>query len=422
MTLHSPVAKTAAETELAQAFSALEKPDGNRAAAISAFEKIGLPTRRVEAWHYTDLRAGMRRAAPLAPAPSADSIAAARAALADRERLGEVRFVLVDGHYVEELSDCAPEGLGLAGIAEPAPLARADAVVLLNEAFAPAALCVVVGEGAALAGPIEIAHFTGPGEPLAVYSRIVARLHPGARATFVESFLGAEAGGQRNAVTQVSLGAGARCEWATLIDDSPDLHLESQFVTVGSDADFNGFALVSGGGLVRRQVFARHDEPGARISFSGLSLLDGKRHADTTLEIAHGAPRGTSREFFRHIVAGEAVGVYQGKVIVEQYAQKTDGVMKSQEILLSPTAAMNNKPELEIFADDVVCGHGATVGALDPAQVFYLEARGIPREQAEAMLLEAFGVEAIEKLVDPVLVEAALQRARAWLSRRGTGR
>jgi len=96
--------------------------------------------------------------------------------------------------------------------------------------------------------------------------------------------------------------------------------------------------------------------------------------------------------------------------------------MKSQEILLSPTAAMNNKPELEIFADDVVCGHGATVGALDPAQVFYLEARGIPREQAEAMLLEAFGVEAIEKLVDPVLVEAALQRARAWLSRRGTGR
>jgi len=118
-------------------------------------------------------------------------------------------------------------------------------------------------------------------------------------------------------------------------------------------------------------------------------LLDGRRHADTTLEVVHAAPRGESREFYRHIVADEAIGVFQGKVIVQPGAQKTDGAMKSQAILLSPEATMNAKPELEIFADDVVCGHGATIGALDPEQLFYLQARGLPQAEAEAMLLVA---------------------------------
>jgi len=421
MTKHAPVPKTAAETQLARAFAELDKPGADRVAAFAAFAKLGLPTRRVEAWHYTDLRAAMRESAPLAPKPNAAKIEAAAVALGSRTRLGATRFVLVDGHYAEELSDAAPRGVRRTLVKSP-PLDRADAVVRLNEAFSPPGLHVVVDDGATLAGPIEIAHFTSAGAPLASYSRVSASLEAGARATFVETFFGAGSGAQRNALARISLDAGARCEWATLIDDAPDLHLESQVVSLGKDADFHGFALVSSGALVRRQIFAGHDEPGAKITLSGLSLLDGKRHADTTIEVTHGAPNGSSREFYRHIVADEGVGVYQGKVIVEQYAQKTDGGMKSQAILLSPTAQMNNKPELEIFADDVVCGHGATVGALDPAQLFYLEARGIRREAAEAMLLEAFGVEAIEKLADPVLAEAALFRSRAWLNARGAGR
>ena len=163
---------------------------------------------------------------------------------------------------------------------------------------------------------------------------------------------------------------------------------------------------------------SRHSGPGAKIALSGLSLIDGQRHADTTLTVRHAAPRGESREFFRHIVADEGSGVYQGKVIVDPHAQKTDGGMKSQALLLSPTAEMDNKPELEIFADDVVCGHGATVGALDPEQVFYLQSRGIPQAQAEAMLLEAFGVEAIERVADEAVADALRERLRAWLKRR----
>jgi Fe-S cluster assembly protein SufD len=156
----------------------------------------------------------------------------------------------------------------------------------------------------------------------------------------------------------------------------------------------------------------------AKVSLGGLALIDGARRADTTLQVVHSALGGTSREFYRAIVDDDAVGVFQGKIIVEKSAQKTDGAMKSQAILLSPRAQMNEKPELEIFADDVVCGHGATVGSLDPEQLFYLRARGIPQSEAKAMLLEAFGGESIDRIQDEVLIDALRARLRAWLKSR----
>jgi Fe-S cluster assembly protein SufD len=207
----------------------------------------------------------------------------------------------------------------------------------------------------------------------------------------------------------------------TVLDDAAGLHLESQVAQLGAGAQFDAFALVAGGALVRRQLFIRHREKNANISLGGLSLLDGARHADTTLVVDHAAPHGRSREFYKHIIADEATGVYQGKVIVRPGAQKTDGAMKSQAILLSPHAVMNNKPELEIFADDVVCGHGATVGALDPEQMFYLRARGLPKTEAEAMLLEAFGADAIARVADEELAERLRGKMRAWLAGRTEG-
>jgi Fe-S cluster assembly protein SufD len=234
-----------------------------------------------------------------------------------------------------------------------------------------------------------------------------------------ESFMGAAAGTQRNALFSITLGEGARADVTALIDDDAGLHLESQIASLAANAEFAAFALVAGGALARRQIFVSHDGPGAKIALGGLTLLHGERHADTTLVVEHGASKGQSREFFRHVVADDAVGVFQGKVIVKPHAQKTDGGMKSQAILLSPRATMNNKPELEIFADDVVCGHGATVGALDPEQTFYLQARGVPRAEAEAMLLEAFGADAIDRVGDETIAEALRVRMRAWLAARG---
>jgi Fe-S cluster assembly protein SufD len=419
MTMHRAIAETAAETTLAQQFAALATRDPDRSAAFAAFAARGLPTRRNEDWHYTDLRSAMTGAAPLAPPPDAARIDAARDALATRNRVGDVRFVTLDGHYVDELSDHAPAGLMASAVVKRIPATRTDAVVALNDALAPQGLTLVLEKGVTLAERIEIAHFVSSGAPQSVYSHVAIILFAGARARVHESFFGAGAGSQRNALTALGVGEGAKCSMTSLIDDEASLHLESQIVTLAADAEFAGFALVAGGALVRRQIFARQKGPGAKLALGGLSLLDGKRHADTTLVVEHAAPHGQSREYYRHIVADEATGVFQGKVIVEPHAQKTDGGMKSQAILLSPSATMNNKPELEIFADDVVCGHGATVGALDPEQLFYCEARGIPRAEAEAMLLEAFGADAIDRVEDAEVAEALRERMRSWLTARG---
>jgi Fe-S cluster assembly protein SufD len=187
---------------------------------------------------------------------------------------------------------------------------------------------------------------------------------------------------------------------------------------LAENAELEAFGLISGGDLTRRQIFVRMTGDEAKVSLGGLALIDGDRRADTTLQVVHAAPRGTSREFYRAIVDDDAIGVFQGKIIVERAAQKTDGAMKSQAILLSPRAQMNEKPELEIFADDVVCGHGATVASLDPEQVFYLRSRGIPESDAKAMLLEAFGGESIDRIEDELLIEALRARLRAWLGSR----
>ena len=416
------VAKTEAETMLGLQFSALASKDLDRVAAFEAFAKTGLPTRRNESWHYSDLRAAMKTAAPLARKPDAERIAAAREKLAGRERIGGARFVLVDGYFVEELSDPAPSGMQRAVFFRVGRWERPDPLLLLNDAFSTNGLLVFVKAGVEIDKPVEIVHYAGAEGPHALYSQVSATVEAGARISFLETFCGASGDCQRNAAAQISIGAHARCEYVSVVDDHPELHIESQVVSLGEDAEFNAFALIAAGALVRRQIFANHWKPGVKINLSGLTLLDGARRADTTIEIRHEAPKGTSREFFRSIVADEAVGTFQGKVIVAPGAQKTDGAMKSQAILLSPTAAMNNKPELEIFADDVACGHGATVGALDADELFYLQTRGIPRDEAEAMLLEAFGAEAIERIGSAEIAAAIASRAKKWLEMRSARR
>ncbi len=412
MSVHARPPKTAAESELSRQFAALA-PSPARKAAFAAFEARGLPTRRDEAWHYTDLRGALTRAAPLAPTPGAARLNTAKGELAKLPRIGAARVVLVDGRYVADLSDAGSSGLVVTEIGE-AGLDPADAVVALNAALTETALRIGLVAGSAPAS-LEIVHLDGPG---AIYSRVELAVPEAAKITIFERFEGASAETQRNVVAILALDDGADCEWTTLIADSAALHLEAPIARLGAGASFTNFGLVCGGALVRRQIDVAHARPGAKIALAGLSLIDGKRHADTTLTVRHEAPHGQSREYFRHIVADEAVGVYQGKVIVAPHAQKTDGGMKSQALLLSPTAQMNNKPELEIFADDVVCGHGATVAALDPEQAFYLRSRGIPKAEAEAMLLEAFGIEAIERVADETVAEALRETLRRWLNGR----
>jgi len=423
MTLAPAVPRTAAELGLAEQFSAAADAAASpaRAAAFRRFEAVGLPTRRVESWHYTDLRNALAKAAPAAGPPDDAALAAAKARLAALPPVAASRLTLVDGFFIAALSDAPPAGVALAPSPPAPPAPSDDPMLALNLALAPDGLAASVAAGAE-PPPIEIVHcFSGEGAR-AVYSRLAIAVAAGARATFVERFVGAGAAAQRQASTWIDVGAGGGLAHVALIEDAPQLHVESQILRLAERASVDAFGLIAGGALARRQIFARLDGAAARIGLAGLGLLDGSRHADTTLEVVHGAPRGESREFYRHIVADQANGVFQGKVIVKPGAQKTDGAMKSQAILLSPEATMNAKPELEIFADDVVCGHGATIGALDAEQLFYLQARGLARPEAEAMLLEAFAAEAISRVADPGLAEALLELTRRWLTGRARER
>jgi Fe-S cluster assembly protein SufD len=420
MTAHV-VSRSAAERTLSRQFAEQERrePSSARASAFARFATAGLPTRRVEAWHYTDLRAAMADASPIVATPKQADIEAARNVLAKRERFAAgAQIVLLGGKFIAALSDPLPTGVLIVEGAVVAPNAVDDPLAALNEALSPAGCTIKVARGAKLAEPITVVHLTTEPSSHSVYSRTAIVLDFEAQASFVEIFDGAHAGVQRHAATIMTLADGARATHVAVVGDEPRLHIETQICEVAKTAKLAAFGLVSGGEVTRRQIFVRLAGDEAKLSLGGLALIDGARRADTTLQVTHAARAGTSREFYRAIVDDDAVGVFQGKIIVEKAAQKTDGAMKSQAILLSPNAQMNEKPELEIFADDVVCGHGATVASLDPEQVFYLQSRAIPNREAKAMLLEAFGAEAIERIEDKLLVEPLRDRLAAWLGAR----
>jgi len=431
--------KTPAETALAEhfhtAWAATHPLARVRQEAFRQFERDGLPNRRVEAWHYTDLRALWDEAAPRAPRPS-QSFVDALVATEQPNKPGRPapRLFFIDGYYCAELSDTdlLPEGVNVGPLAQfegdddaareelflGNDLARADTIVALNAALLHDTLVIDVAAGLDVRAPITVVSIISDRAAHATYPRLIVRLGVGARLTLVENQHARLAGAhQRNAVTILHVGDRARLtHLSKLHEENGDaLNLCSIIATLGAHAEVDSCAVIASGALVRRQIFLSFRGERARASLRGATLLAKSQHADTTLIVDHAAPHCQSRELFKHILTDTSTGVFQGKVIVRRGAQKTDGGMKSQALMLSPTATMNNKPELEIFADDVVCGHGATVGQLDPDQLFYLMARGLPRAEAEALLLEAFAADATENIADETLRESLNEIIRHWL-------
>src|SRR5580704_11550394 len=437
-------ARTPAEVFLARAFDASKTTlPGNtdvvkwREASFKAFNASGLPHRRIEAWHYTDLRTLMRDALPLATAPGAATIDALRKELT--ATAASQRIVLVDGFFVPELSGGLPEGLKIRSLASvltegrsdliallsSQDLAAQDSIVSLNAALMQDGVVIEVAPGTVIAEPINLIHVTASPTPAAHFSRSALMIGAGASLRLAESMhvanhAEAVRAGQANACLIVSLGNHAKLAHTAMVTGTAPggARLESAMVRIGARAKFDSFALVAGIGLVRRQMFVRFDGAESETSLSGVSLLGGREHADTTLLVEHAAPGCVSRETFKYILDEEATGVFQGKIHVAPGAQKTDGKMLCKTMLLSDMAAMNNKPELEIFADDVVCGHGATCGGLDIDQLFYLQTRGLPFAQAEALLLEAFAGELVDGIGHEGLIKAFRREVSAWLSAR----
>jgi Fe-S cluster assembly protein SufD len=398
-----------------------------RQRAFDAFSRQGLPHRRLEEWKYTDLRALVGEVAALAPAGTATE--AARAAVAAQPVGEALTLVLVDGAFVPELSAPLPAGLRLtalrdalaAGASDLLAEDDADAMVALNAALATDGVLIEIADRTELVPPLHLLH-VATRRGTAAYTRSRVRIGAGARVTLLESFVAAEGASayQTSDRLSVTIGEGAELQHLRLMQEALDaVHVGSAGFTIGARARLNTFSLAAGARVSRYQPVVAFAGEGAELATNGVALLGGERHGDTTLLVDHAVPNCTSRETFRAVLDARGHAVFQGRIVVRQVAQKTDGKMMTRALLLSDEAEIDNKPELEIFADDVSCGHGATAGALDDSLLFYLRARGLPEAEAQALLVEAFVGEAIEAIVADDLREAVIGLAQRWLKERG---
>ena len=437
------VIKTAAEEGLAEAFAGARATLPGAAAvkslresAFRSFEAKGLPHRRVETWKYTDLRALMRDAKPLAPPPDAAAKSKAQAAGSFLSAAKARRIVIVDGVFAADLSDLAAlePGLSIASLAEalatgdagvverlsrPAPLAD-DPAFALNTAMMGDGAVIRVADGATIARSIHLVFVTTPAAPVSVFTRSVLSVGKGASVAVIESHESADnLDHQVNHALDVSIGDDGRLDHVKIArEGNRALHIATLVTEIGAKAHLNDFTFTAGGAVTRNQIAVRLNGSFTHAGIRGATLLKDRQHTDNTLVVDHAVGHCESRELFKAVLDDESRSVFQGKIVVQPHAQKTDGKMSTHALLLSEDAEADAKPELEIFADDVVCGHGATAGALDDDLLFYLKARGIPQKEAEALMVEAFIGEAVEAVGNETVREALMEISRAWLKAR----
>ncbi|MGE3915619.1 MAG: Fe-S cluster assembly protein SufD [Hyphomicrobiaceae bacterium] len=441
--------RTDAEEQLARQFAgvASELPGGGwvpeaRRHAMEVFRREGLPHRRVEEWKYTDLRSRLAHAYPPASCASLRIDDRLLATLLGPELAGLdcIRIVLVNGRLAGRLdgggalaSDqlrigCLAAMLGEAGSSHGwmqrhfAPTASGDnldPVLALNTAFVTDGVVVHVADGFHPAMPIHIVSITDADEGAAVATRNLVKVGRGARAVVMESHIGLGAAAdkrQATAVTQIAVEeAGELHHIQHLAGGADAVHLGRWDIDIGRDATYRGFQLSTGVGLARLESHVRFSGPDAKLDLSGLMLGRGRDHIDTTLVIDHTTTGCESRELFLAVLDDRARAVFQGKVVVAPEAQKTDGKQMARSLMLSEDAEFDSKPELEIYADDVACGHGSTAAELDPDMLFYLRSRGIPLDDARSMLIESFAAGALDKIEDETIREAARSLALGWL-------
>ncbi len=395
-----------------------------RADALARLSVMGLPTKRDEYWRYTD--------------PSALNHAAARTAAVfdasdETPVFGEIdrlKLVFVDGVFDAAASDpldlagvqierlAAVNGPGhwaeaLYGALETAgqtPVSRPFAV--LNSAFASDGVLIRVTARAAK--PIALI-YVHKSEGSDVMLHHCIRIESGAELTLLES---GPAAARFNAVLEVDLCEGARFHHIRAQGRDHDRHeITHLFARLAAHAIFKSFTLTANGALTRNEAVIDIKGDDAVAHVAAAAVGDGRFHHDDTVFITHDALRCESRQVFKKVLKNGAVGVFQGKILVKNGAQKTDGYQISQALLLDGDSQFLAKPELEIYADDVKCSHGSTSGAIDETALFYLRSRGVPVNQAQALLVLAFLTEAIAEIEEAAIAEDIRSRLEGWLAR-----
>ncbi|MBB3591147.1 Fe-S cluster assembly protein SufD [Rhizobium sp. BK529] len=413
---------TAAETALIEAFNEkIGELPGNGAVTalrdrlLDDLKKQGLPTRRIEAWHYTDLKNLLRTV----PAPAGDAGSEALEPLVE----GSPVLAVIQGRAVNKASvgeltvfpysEQLTDGSAVAGLDA---LGRDDAVGRINGSFVKDGYAVEVPDGAELEEPLEIQFVHAGGD---VHTRLPVAFGANVKGVVIErhqSMTGDAA--LVSHVSDITVGEGTELTWIILQQQgTEDTHLGQIRVDLGTDAKLKLFVINAGGKLVRQELNLKVTGEGADLTLRGINLLGGDTHTDVTMVLGHDVPHTGSTEVIRNVVFDRAKGIFQGMIRVAPDAQKTDAKMACNTLLMSDDAEFSVKPELEIFADDVQCGHGATVADINDDHLYYMMARGIPEKKARAMLVNAFVAEIVEELEDEALVEALEGVISAWLDK-----
>ncbi len=382
-----------------------------RQAGAARFEALGFPTKRDEAWKYTDVRRIREGDFTLADDASFSPASAAALTLP----LDAIRLTFVDGLFSAELSDIAslPSGVGVEPLSQ-ALAANHEAVggslgrltgvdfspfSALNTAFTEEGAVIRFAPGTRVERPIVIQFLSKAGEtPVMSHPRVLIEAGARSEATVIEHYIGeTDAANFTNVVGEVMLERGASLTHYKLQEASlGDLHVASLHVDQGRDSRFVSFNINLGGALVRNDLVADLNAEGAEANYYGLFFAQGRQHIDNHTLVNHNAPHTFSNENYKGILGDRARGVFNGKVIVKRDSQKIEAHQSNANLLLSDRAEIDTKPELEIYADDVKCSHGATTGQLDEEAVFALRARGIDEQTARGLLTLAFAGEVME--------------------------
>ncbi len=399
-----------------------------RAQAIERVRQLGLPTIRNERWKYTNLSS--LAAVAFEPA-AADSSSGSPGQLPSI--IGGCRAVFVDGLYRADLSTGQlPRGVTLTNLAEllrddpdraralfGGHDAGADSLGALNLAFARDGYVIELTADASIETPVELLHLTTSGAAAVAYhTRNAIVAEAGGSATVIETFLhDAATVYWSQPVTEVRVGAGATLRhYKDQNEGSKAFHTAATDVRVAENGRYENFVLSTGAALSRNEIAVVLDGPGASCRLDSGYLARGRQHADNTTAIIHAKPQTTSAEVYKGVLDDQARAVFQGRIVVEKDAQKADGHQLNKTILLSDRAEIDTKPELEIFADDVKCSHGAAAGELDEDALFYLRARGIDQADARRMLVEAFVGETLENIADVTVRATFERRIGGWMS------
>ncbi len=434
MEASDPMLSSYAELDKVWATNGCEWLNAIRGEALEKFRELGYPDTRQEDWKYTSVaavrKAGFRRSS------AARTVRQDDLAPLLLDGLKCARLVIVDGRFSETLSSIPslPPGVCIGGLAAVISrgTAPADAsprrrlakhatfqdrpFVALNTAFVQDGAYVFVPRGTALPLPVHLLFVsTGASEPVVSHPRSLVIAEERTDLTLIEDYAfcgrpGGSAPYLTNAVTEIELGAGALLDYYKLERESDRAyHFAGLAVRHSRDSQFTSHTVCVGGSLVRNNIDVELAGEGIDCTLNGLTVIGGKQHVDNQTRIVHAKPRCHSWEIYKNILGDRSTGVFNGKIYVAQDAQKTDAKQTNKALLLSDHAVMNSKPELEIYADDVKCTHGATVGELDRESLFYLLSRGIDRDTAQSLLTYAFASEVVDNIkVKPL--RAAIQK------------